>query len=230
MRRTDRDIIRSLPLFRDVTDSHFDELVAAAFLQRFPRHVVLIREDQLPDFLHIVVEGAVELFANYEGRETAIDVVRPVTTFILAAVICDEIYLQSARTISTAQILMIPAPTVRSVFGRDAGFARAIVTELALRYRGVVRSLKSQKLRAGPERLASWILQADERNGLSGHIPMPYEKRLLAALLGMTPENLSRNLAALSEHGVTREGRFIVVDNRDRLERLTHQSPLIDDP
>ena len=54
---------------------------------------------------------------------------------------------------------MIPAQAVRDVFGRDAAFARAIVNELAERYRRVVRVLKDQKLRTGIERLANWILE-----------------------------------------------------------------------
>ncbi len=43
---------------------------------------------------------------------------RPVSTFILAAVIRDEVYLKSARTLTPAQILMVPAQTVRDVFDR----------------------------------------------------------------------------------------------------------------
>ena len=82
-----------------------------------------------------MVEGSVELFGGHNGHETTIDIIRPVTTFILAAVIRDEVYLKSARTLKPAQILMIPAQTVRDVFGRDAAFARAIVNELAVRYR-----------------------------------------------------------------------------------------------
>ena len=87
----------------------FEELMGAAFLQRFPQHITLINEGDLPDFLHIVVEGSVELFGAHDGHETTIEILRPVTTFILAAVIRDEVYLKSARTLTPAQILMIPA-------------------------------------------------------------------------------------------------------------------------
>ena len=167
----------------------------------------LIAEGDLPDFLHIVVEGSVELFASHDGHETTLDIMRPVTTFILAAVIRDEVYLKSARTLSPAQILMIPAQTVRDVFGRDAAFARAIVNELAERYRGVVRSLKNEKLRTSAERLANWILQADAKQGHQRNIALTFDKRTLASRLGMTPENLSRNLALLSKYGVRSSGR-----------------------
>ena len=59
-----------------------------------------------------------ELFAAWDKRETTIDILRPVTTFILAAVIRDEVHLKSARTLTPARVLMIPAEAVRDVFGR----------------------------------------------------------------------------------------------------------------
>ncbi len=228
MRSSDTDLVRGLPLFRDMAPEHFGELLGAALLQRFPPHVVLIREGELPDFLHVMVDGSVELFAESDGRETTIEIIQPVATFILAAVIRDEIYLKSARTLTPAQILMIPAPAVRAVFDRDAAFARATVAELALRYRELVRALKDQKLRTSTERLANWILEADRQQGGSGRIMLPHDKRTLASRLGMTPENLSRNLASLAAHGVSGSGREILIADREALQRWAKPNPLID--
>ena len=228
MRPSDLEIVRELPLFRDMAAEHFDALVTAAFLQKFPQHVTLIHEGESPDFLHVIVEGSVELFAESGGRETTIEIIRPVATFILAAVIRDEVYLKSARTLTPAQILMIPAEAVRDVFSRDAAFARAIVTELALRYRDVVRALKDHKLRTSAERLANWILETDRAQGGSGRVVLPHDKRTLASRLGMTPENLSRSLANLAAHGVTGSGREIVITDRDALLEWAKPDPLID--
>jgi len=211
-----------------MTDAHFDALMNAALLQKFPHGTVLIREGELPDFLHIIVEGSVELYAEWDEREVTLDILRPISTFILAAVIRDEVYLKSARSLTPSRILMIPAEAVRDVFGRDAAFARAIVNELAIRYRSVVRSLKDHKLRTSAERLANWILEVDRQQGGSGRIVLPHDKRTLASRLGMTPENLSRNLASLSEHGVVGSGREIIVTNRDALQRRAKPDPLID--
>jgi CRP/FNR family transcriptional regulator, transcriptional activator FtrB len=218
MRQTDIALVRELPLFRDMAAAHFDSLVNAALLQKFPEQVTLIEQDDAPDFLHILVDGAVELFAAGDGRETTIDILHPVTTFILAAVIRDEAHLKSARTLTPARVLMIPAAAVRDVFGRDAAFARAIVNELADRYRSVVRLLKEQKLRNGTARLARWILAEERRQGGGGRIKLAHDKRTLSALLGMTPENLSRSLAALSSRGVGGIGRDIVISDRTALE------------
>jgi len=228
MRDADRKAIRELPVFRDMSDANFGELMRAAFLQRFPQHVTLLREGELPDFLHIVIEGAVELYGTHDHHETTIDIIHPVTTFILAAVIRDAVYLKSARTLSPSQILMIPAQTVRDVFGRDAAFARAIVNELAERYRSVVRALKNEKLRTSAERLANWILQSGSRRGNLRRVELTFDKRTLASHLGMTPENLSRNLAILSKYGVRSSGRDIVIEDQTALAKFAKPNALID--
>jgi CRP/FNR family transcriptional activator FtrB len=228
MRRSDIAIIRDLPLFSDMSPAHFETLVSAALLQNFSEQVTLIYEGELPDFLHIVVDGSVELFATWEGRETTLDIIRPVTTFILAAVIRDEVYLKSARTLTAAKILLLPAEAVREVFGRDAAFARSIVNELAERYRRSVRVLKDQKLRTGVERLANWILEEDRLQGGHGRIKLTHDKRTLSSRLGMTPENLSRTLASLNETGVSGTGREIVITDREALAKLAKPNALID--
>jgi CRP/FNR family transcriptional activator FtrB len=228
VRPYDWNNVRSLPLFAGMSEANFAELVSAAFLQRFPQHITLINEGSMPDFLHIVVEGSVELFGVHDHHETTLDIIRPVTTFILAAVIRDDVYLKSARTLMPSQILMIPAQTVRSIFDRDHDFARAIVNELAERYRSVVRALKNEKLRTSAERLANWILCADAQKGNQRNIELAFEKRTLASSLGMTPENLSRNLALLTKYGVRSSGRDIIIEDSKALERFAKPNALID--
>ena len=235
MRDTDLKLIRKLPLFGDVQAAHLRELAAGAFLQAFPPRLELIREGELPDFLHIVVEGAVELYGTFEERETALAILRQPSTFVLAAVVRDEIYLTSARTLEATKILMIPAGSVRAVFDKDAAFARAIVRELASRYRDVVRDLKAQKLRPSLERLGNYILRLAPKRGNqtrdeASPIQLPMEKRTLASYLGMAPEHLSRALSQLAEHGVEVSGQHILIKDRTKLQRLARPHPLIDDP
>ncbi len=126
-----------------------------AFLQRFPPGGTLINENDEADFLHVVVEGQVELYATSGERETPMSIAEPVGTFILAAVLNARIYLQSARTLRKSQVLMIPAEKVRDALGTNPAFTRAVVTELARGYRRAVKEVEGQKLRTGAERLAT---------------------------------------------------------------------------
>ena len=230
MRPEDCESVRALSLFREMDAKVFEGLVAAAYLQRFPAQIELIKEGDPADFLYIMVEGCVELFSSANGRESTMAMVRPVSTFILAASIKDAPYLMSGRTTEPSKILLIPSDDVRHAFAVDEAFARAIVVELANCYRAVVKSMKNLKLRTSVERVANYILRMQVRAGGASELELQIGKRTLASMLGMTPENLSRAFAALQAHGVTVEGRRIMIDDGERLARYAKPTRLIDDP
>ncbi len=200
-----------------------------AYLQNFPPQIEMITEGEPSDFLHVVLSGSVDLFAQWNGRETSMATVRPVSTFILAATINDAPYLMSARTLEKSRIVLIPSQDVRAIFAVDANFARAIVTELAQCYRSVVKSQKNLKLRTSLERLANYLLRQQLRRGAGATFELDFEKRRLASVLGMTPENLSRAFKGLGPYGVAVHGTRITIGNQAELERFAKPNPLIDD-
>lgn len=219
--------IRRLPLFHDLEQAHFEALIRGGYLQAFPPQIELITEGASSDFLHIVVEGSVELFASWSGRETTMATLRPISTFILAASIRDAPYLMSARTLERSRIVLLPSADVREVFAADPAFARAVVAELASCYRTVVKHAKDLKLRNSRERLANHLLvQAGARTAFT----LDGDKRRLASFLGMTPENLSRAIRALRPYGVFIDGAAVRLTEPDALRRLARPTPLIDDP
>ncbi|MFS8050955.1 helix-turn-helix domain-containing protein [Rhizobium sp. BR 314] len=222
--------IRNLDLFAGMHDDAFDTLVYGSFLQRFPQGVTLVRESDPADFLHVVVDGLVEMYAGTGARETTLDIVAPVGVFILAAVLNDEICLQSARTLEPSNILMIPAARIRQAMQTDPAFARATVIELAASYRRTIKDLKDQKLRTGAERLANWLLRTETEQGGQGSVEIRVEKRILASRLGMTPENLSRAFSALKAYGVKVSGSRVSILDPASLTGFAKPNTLIDTP
>ncbi|WP_372838599.1 helix-turn-helix domain-containing protein [Phaeovulum sp.] len=229
MRDSELAQIRQLPLFRTMADDSFALLMRAAYDQTFPAFVQLIEQGAEPDFLHIVVEGSVELFARWQDRETTMAVVRPVSSFILAACIKDAPYLMAARTLEKTRIILLPSVDLRAVFQTDHKFAMATINELASCYRSVVRHAKDIKLRNARERLAAYILRKT-RDSKSASFIIPVEKRLLASYLGVTPESLSRTMKSLQEVGAKVDGQRVIITDRKALEAVAHPSPLIDGP
>lgn len=230
MRIDDIELVRELPLFARMEQANFDALMQVAYLQQFPPHLQLITQGENADFLHVLIDGRVELFATAGGRETTMFVANPVSTFILAAVLKDALHLMSARTIEKSRLLLIPAGDLRVAFENDVAFARSILLDLATNYRNVVKALKDQKLRTSLERLANHLLRLDAIQGGSGRIVLPIDKKTLASLLGMTPENLSRAFNNLAAYGVVVDGPQITLSKPEDLRRLAKPHALIDDP
>jgi CRP/FNR family transcriptional activator FtrB len=118
-----------------------ERIFSGSFLQVFPPQLTLFELGQRPDFLHVLVDGLVELYAHSAGRDTTMRIVEPVTSFILAAVVTDQPYLMSARTLVASRILLVPAALVREVVKDDCALMQATMRELAQAYRGMVRAL-----------------------------------------------------------------------------------------
>jgi CRP/FNR family transcriptional activator FtrB len=228
MRSADVERVRALPLFKGALPRTFDSLIAGAFLQKFPAGTTLLMEGDPVDFLYVLIEGLAELQGTWNDKETTLAVLRPVSTFILAAVVLDADALMTARTIERSDILMISGEAVRRAMKEDASFAVAVAEELSGCYRGLVRTVKNQKLRGASERLANYLLAEQVSQGGGPTLTLPHEKRVLASLLGMTPENLSRAFANLADYGVSVNGPDVSIHRPVVLDRLAKPDRLID--
>jgi CRP/FNR family transcriptional regulator, transcriptional activator FtrB len=228
VRAHDFERCRSLPLFEAIAPEAFRRMTAGAHVQRFPAATMLLLEGDPVDFLYVLLDGQVELHGAWNDRETVLAVLQPVSTFILAAVVLEADALMSARTLERSEILMIPGDAVRRAVAENACFAAAVSRDLAGGYRSMVRAVKNQKLRSGVERLANYLVTLHASEAAGENVTLRHEKRILASLLGMTPENLSRAFAALRRIGISVNGAIVTISNLNALRALAKPDPLID--
>jgi CRP/FNR family transcriptional regulator, transcriptional activator FtrB len=182
---------------------------------------VLVREGESVERLYVLLSGQVELCGGWRERETALAIVRPVAAFMLADIVSEAPALMSARTLDASELLAIPAAAVRKAIAEDQGFAAGAARDLAKEDRAALLALKHQKLCNGVERLADHLmtLRASEAEP-AGAVMLRHEKRVLASLLGMTPENLSRAFAVLRNYGVSVHGALVRLDDPPALAAL----------
>ncbi len=228
MRDTDIERVRALRPFSAAADHQFAELIGAAYMQKFPAGTTLIYEGDSVDFLYVLLDGVVEMQGAWHDKETTIAVVRPLSFFIMSSVVLNAPALMSVRTLERSEILMLSAENFRRVMASDGGFAVAVAEELAGWNRAMVRQVKNMKLRNSTERLANYLLTLQVQQGGATNLQLPHEKRILASLLGMTPENLSRSFATLADYGVQVHGNEVEMTMMTALKRLAKSTPLID--
>ncbi|HMP43506.1 MAG TPA: helix-turn-helix domain-containing protein [Sphingopyxis sp.] len=226
MRIGEKPEIARLALFRDMDDPMRERVLSGSFLQVFPPQLTLFETGQQADFLYVLVDGLVELYVTATGRVTTMKIVEPVASFILAAVITDLPYLMSARTLAASRILLVPAALIREVISRDTALMQATMHELALGYRDMARALTDMKLRQSAERLANHLLEYSAKRGQVSEFDLGGEKRLLASLLGMTPENLSRAFGTLKMHGVILKGARVQIADHAALSAFARPDPV----
>lgn len=221
--------LKALPLFNSLSEQRLKTLLRAGYLQKFPTGTALLTEGEQADFLYVLLEGTVQLGAQTMGdRQTTVEIVTPVDTFIIAAAVTDTVCLMTAHTLEPSRLLMIPATDLRAQITDDPQLAISLLAALSQNYRMLVRQLKDLKLRPGVERLGCYLLRLSHEQENETVIHLPVEKRLVAARLGMTPENVSRAFAALAEHGVRVERQQVHLDDIERLRARCRPDPLID--
>lgn len=228
MRDSDLQRIRQLKLFASMSAESFGTATRGALMQHYPAGTTLIYDGDNVDFLYILLEGSVELQGRWHDKESTLAVLRPISTFILAAVVLDAPALMAARTMERAELIMLSAGALREAMQSDAAFAFAVAQELSGCYRGLVRTIKNHKLRSGTERLANYLLTQQVRQGGGDVIELPHEKRILASLLDLTPESLSRAFTALGKYGVEVSGARVTIGNAAGLRRFARPNSLID--
>jgi CRP/FNR family transcriptional regulator, transcriptional activator FtrB len=219
LNKTDAARVRSIRLFKSVSDASLSALLTLAALRHFPARTPLFNEGDRANSLYTLINGSVELFTERHGRRSTLAVVCSPKPIVLTS-IAEELNAISARTLEGSELLLVPLKMVHDLIVTDPAFARAITFELAGELRDMIEDFKKHRLRTTVERLAEWILRSDQDAGGTGRFVLPYGKRVLASHLGMAPENLSRNFASLGALGVSVHGRQVSLNDRAALAQL----------
>jgi CRP/FNR family transcriptional activator FtrB len=226
-----RRIIAALPMFARMSEEGLQMLSGASVVQQAARGLILFEQGAEPTFQAMVLEGAVHLLGrSVQGQEMVIDIVEAPGLLLPAAVVSGAPYLMRAQCIEDVRVLMIKADVFRALVSSEPALALAIVGCLADQFRGMVRQIKTLKLRSGPQRVAAYLLALARRQADAGEVTLPHEKGLIASQLGMTRESLSRILANLQRGIIDMDGQRIRIRDQDALVELSAADPLIDGP
>lgn len=215
------ELVRRTPFFAAAGEAAMARLLRPSFTQLLPRGAVMFEQHQPADFVHMLLEGAVGLMARDEtGAETVVEIFGPSELFLAPAAILQLPYLASATALTEVRVLMLPAEVFREGIAQDPALARAAVELLARHWRLMVDQVVDLKLRPAERRVARFLARRIPEDHGTGEVPLPEPRATIAARLGMTPETLSRTLAALEATGLIRVSpRRIHVPDREKLLR-----------
>ncbi|MFN3077995.1 MAG: helix-turn-helix domain-containing protein, partial [Alphaproteobacteria bacterium] len=92
-----------------------------------------------------------------------------------------------------------------------------------------VRQVADLKLKTTEQRLADYLLGLiPDRKATAATVRLPYDKKILASQLGMTPESLSRAIAKLRAVGIRSLGGALIVSDVGKLRALSRESEFSD--
>jgi CRP-like cAMP-binding protein len=147
-----------------------------------------------------------------EGTPWAI---RRVGSFLGLEGLVGTYHLDSARALTEVTLCSATLEAVQAWLVARRTAAR-IVLDSVLRSGTRERPLRGNADGTAPRRAASWLLENADRR-----FPGAVSRQVMAGLLGMRPETLSRALRTLAERGAIRHGRVsIEILDRARLRSI----------
>lgn len=223
------DRLRRLPLFAGLAPPDLAVLLEGAVVGQWRRDTVLFRQGDPASAFYVVLSGRVALLVTDQGgRETIIEVGKAGGTFGEEAIFDRGTFPFGARVIEDARLVRVAAQPFLVNLTKDFRFVKLMLANLSGHLRFLVRQVGELKLKTTEQRLGSYLLGQVPDGSDSAAVRLPYDKKILASELGMTPETLSRSLAKLRDIGVRSSGGRLWVDDVVRLRDYCRESEISD--
>ncbi len=217
--------ITEIELFSQLSEDDLRLLKKAVQRRKFPAGYRLFDTGEPVRGFYHVIKGSVKVFrVSAEGQEQVLGVFHAKQTFAEAALFQDTGYPASAECLEPSELLFVERQALRDLIVHDPDFALRMLGAVAAKLRRMVTLLDTLTLHNAKERLCRYLIgllpqcPAEE----NPKIQLPLSQTLLARLLGITGETLSRGLKSLVKEGVlqsAQRGR-IVVANVNKLKEL----------
>jgi CRP-like cAMP-binding protein len=204
----DRAVLMKTPFLAGLSGNSLIRMFANMTVVSLSARKSVFREGENADALYCVLSGYVRLYRlNREGREADIRICGPGDTFAECLIYGGNQFRYNAQAAEAVTLARFDLQAVRELAEQEKDISKAVMTSLSRHLLSTMDCVANDRLYTAPQRVANYILARCPVDGGPASIRLPFQKSLLAGMLGLAPEALSRAFSALRKTGVTVRGR-----------------------
>ncbi len=208
----DRAVLMKTPFLHGLNANSTVRMLSAMSVLNLPVRHSIFRDGENADSFYCVLSGYVRLYRlSPEGREADIRICGPGDTFAECLLYGGNAYRYNAQAAETATLASFNMQMVRDIAREEKDVAEAVMASLSKHLLSTLECVANDRLFTAPQRVANYILAHCPVDGGPAAIRLPFQKSLLAGMLGLAPEALSRAFSTLRKAGVSVRGRAIQV-------------------
>jgi CRP-like cAMP-binding protein len=222
-RNSSAEIAAKLQLFQGVSERRVAAATRGARLLRLRTGEALVHRGETLPGLCAVASGSLKLSISARPRdERVLRLVAAGESFGEAAALRAVAARFDAVAVTETQVLAIPVDAIEVLLRIDPTFVRNLVDRLAGNTLHLLASIEAGLLQRAPQRLASYLCSLNGAGEAGGwRVSLPVSKTVVAAMLGVKKETLSRLLRDMVERGlIAVSRREITILDRDGLAAL----------
>ena len=214
-----QSVMRSI--FPELSPEELGELATASSLRVFPKGRRLVSEGKVPGGTDWLLAGTVELIkSSTPGKDIVLHVLQEGHFIDLCSLFHEGPFFLDVLALEDCRVLRMDSRILRGIAARNGNLALRLMRALAMRQRMYVNkiSMSHGKISAR-RRVAGWLLHK-ARMEHSPEISDRTTREVLAGLLGITRESLSRQLSRFARDGIIdlRRGSIRIL-NEEALRR-----------
>ncbi len=223
-----RRLVGEAAVFRGATPTQLTAIAKrCSVLEASRGELVALRNVRLPG-IFAVASGKIKLALHHsDGKERVLALVQAGESFGEATALLDRPSGYEAWALAPTRLVVTPPASVYELIDSDPRAGRRVVRALASRNLELLAELEACAMRRGVERLATYLDSLAKRRdgGQTWTARLPATKTLIASLLDMKKETLSRLLRSLTDQKIieVRPPHEIEILDRDRLARLREE-------
>ena len=209
-------------IFPELTEQECTRLAASSRTVSYGKNEWIFSEGESLGFADWLLSGSVELLkGSMAGKNTILHVVREEHFLDHCIFFGSGQAFVSALALTKCVILRIDAKVLRSILLGNAAFAMRLMKALAIRQRMFINKIAvSQGKISVRRRVAGWLLHK-ARVGRTNVVDDGITREVLAGLLGLSRESLSRQLSSFADDGLVRlEKKAIIIQDDKALRRF----------
>lgn len=213
-------VVGASTLFQGLPGEQAQQLAAVGQMRRYTKGEWLFTEGDPAHGFFVVGHGRVRVFKTaWDGREQTLHILGPGEPVGEVPVFAGSKFPASAQALEDGAACFFPRAALLDLYAATPSVAMAMLAVLARRLREFSALIENLSLKEMPQRLAAYLVHTAGASATD--VRLEISKGTLATFLGGSQETLSRTLARMSEAGIIAvQGRRIVVQDRERLERL----------
>ena len=197
------DILRNVPLFNALEQSHLELIAASCELMKLARGENIFRRGTNIQTFYYLLSGGVKIFAmSKDGAEKVIHIAAPGETFGEAAMFLGTAVPVGTQAIHESVVLALPKTAIYQLIEEDPRIAHLMLAGMSMRMHRLIQDIEAMSLQSATERVIGYLLQFCSDQQETQNIVLPAKKATIASLLNLTPETLSRTLAKLEKLGL----------------------------
>jgi CRP-like cAMP-binding protein len=217
--------LRGASLFSELSDNEIGCFREAARARVFKKGKIIYLQDEEAEYFYIICEGWIKLFHTMpDGEEIIVDMLSAGHMVGESAIFEQGRHTSSAQVIEDVRVLALPSSLLKEQIRLNPQLAFSMLSSMSRHHRRHYGEIALNAMQNTPQRIGGFLLRLcprDKKKDIVLHLP--YDKTLIAYILGMKGATFSRALNILRQKTSIRiRGTRVEIDSLEPLVKFVY--------